>query len=349
MRIPSSLLIGALLGAALAPPALAQFHLPGIPGGLLNPQRLAVDAAAKRLAPIVSANQPVQLDWSTTYPSQQNLPGAGWHPASHGATMSRINSALAHSTNGVVNLPPGDYSIPIRVYCTAHHLHAAGAREVYQVAPVRGARKDVLVGMYSKVPGARAPFGEVQGLSWSLQAGMRYAELPPGQRTLFDRLVPGMRSKINGSFVDQMRAQWNRFGIVGLPPFDSALGQMGGLGQVIQNAQQARSQILSSAGDFDSLRSQLAPPAAPSRDGPEPPSPWSDVAPNIFMHTSSTGGYGRLFNLQVRVTGSPGQTVAVPLLSQVLYPTYCHNCQPLTYNVDPTEPPKQDGGKGMPG
>jgi hypothetical protein len=341
-----------LAGAAANTRAIAQLRLPSLPGlpHLPSAQRVAIDAASKRLAPYVQNNTPVRLDWNSTYPTTEQLPGGAFRPASGnegGVFSQRIATQLGRSENGSVNLTPGDYALPIRVYCTDIHRHAHQP-ENYLVGPLRGARAGVLTALYSKVGVARVPYQAVQSLSWTLQAGVKYGDFGAGTRTLFNRLIPDMRSRISGSFLDQMREQWSRYSIPGLPSFDSALDQMDGLGQTIQSYQNAQSTILANASNFDALSASLAPL---DRSGGRTMQsvPWSQVAPNIYMRSPSTGDFGSVGEMDIRVTGSPGQMVPVPIESQILYPPGCPNCQPLTYNPEPTQPSGEDGGGGTPG
>lgn len=340
------LLFGFTLGARNA---LAQLRLPSLPH-LPNTQNLALAAASKRIAPYVQQQDPINLDWARTYPPFQTLPGAPFHAGTGRTSLSNIDAQLDRSTNGVVRLTPGDYEIPIRVYCSRVKAHSpVRVPEVYVLGPLRGAREDVLVALLSKVTAAGLTYSQVQPLSWAIQTGMRYSQLPPNQRMIFDRLIPQMRSRMSGNFIDNVRDQWNRLGIVGLPSFDSSLDRIGALGQTLKVTQQAQNEIVNNANNFDALSASLAPPLDVSNRGQNyQASPWGQVAPNVYMHTPSTGGTGALFTMQVRVTGSQGSSVNVPLLSNIFYPTYCMGCQPLTYNVEKTQS-HEDTGEGIPG
>jgi hypothetical protein len=343
-------LVAAAAAVTFTVPASAQLRLPSLPH--VSTQRLAMDAASKRMAQYMASQEPVVLDWSAVYPAYPQLPGSPFHaePARNRAALSSIVRQLAGSSGGSVRLAPGDYDIPIRVYCSRVHAHMpVKVPEVYVVGPLRGTRRDVLVAMYSKVTGAHATYRQVQPLEWSIETGMRYTQLPAEQRNLFDRLIPGYRSSIAGNFLEQLADQWTHLPIPGLPSFDSAINELGAVGQTYRDLQQAQSQIVNNSSDFDSLFAQLTPPLDVSDRGANfQTSPWGQVSPNVYMHTPSTGGTGQLFDLQVRVTGTQAQDV--PLLSQILYPTYCSGCQPLTYNVETNAPPKDDenGGGGMP-
>ena len=343
-------LLAAAIAAGLVAPASAQLRLPSLPH--VGTQRLAMDAASKRMAQYMASQEPVVLDWGAVYPTSPQLPGLPFQAdaARNRAALSSIVRQLASAPDGTVRLAPGDYEIPIRVYCSRVHAHMpVKTPEVYEVGPLRGTRRDVLIAMYSKVTGAHATYRQVQPLEWSIETGMRYAQLPAAQRQLFDRLIPAYRSRIAGNFLDQMHDEWSRLPIPGLPSFDAAIDRLGPVGQTYRDLQQAQSQIIGNSNDFDSLFAQLTPPLDVSNRGVNyQASPWGEVSPNVYMHTPSTGGTGALFDLQVRVTGT--QTQDVPLLSQILYPTYCQGCQPLTYNVETNPPPSSgdDEVEGMP-
>ncbi len=79
----------------------------------LTPFQTAAQQGTGKLASIFS-NEPVIVDPSKAYPTVQELPGSPFRQVSYGT--SSIIEQLAHSSNGVVQLPPGDYSIPIRLY-----------------------------------------------------------------------------------------------------------------------------------------------------------------------------------------------------------------------------------------
>jgi len=335
---PSGFFIGVVCAAlcitAAGRSAQAQFSIPELPA----PARLGADAAAREIAPYIQQNLPVQLNWNDVYATVPTLPGEPFHPRL--LATDEVASQLSRVPDGVANLVPGDYRLRVRVYCTRHSGHARTPEE-YLLAPLRGARRDALVALYSRVAEARAPYGPVQSLSWSIQAGMRYGELPPDQQQLVDRLIPDYRNSLQGSFVDQMRDHWDRLGVLGLPSFDSELQSLGPIGAEVTNLQAARATILADAGDFNALSAQLA-PRAPAA-GAQLPAPWSIVSPNVYMRMNSTTAYGSVGEIDVRVIGdATNAPVAVPLLSQIAYPPNCTDCQPLTYNPEPVAP--QDGG-----
>jgi hypothetical protein len=68
-------------------------------------------------APLAQLNlfgpkEPIAVNPAKAYPSVAFVPG--FRPISYPANS--LVDQLAHSLNGIVRLPPGDYSIPVRLY-----------------------------------------------------------------------------------------------------------------------------------------------------------------------------------------------------------------------------------------
>lgn len=294
---------------------------------------MAVKAAAKELSPYFEANQPVIRDWSAIFPTVPALPdNSTYAPATiaqrQAAFETGVVTQLHGSTTGSVMLNPGDYALPVRLFCTDIRRHAK-AVETYLLGPLRGTRAGVLTAMYANAGLTVVPWSELQPLSWSLQEGMKYEELPPGQQRTFDTLLPGGRGQIAESFLEMMQNQWGTVSstIPGVPSFNDALGQMGDMGRYIEDAQYTRQEILSDASDFDALRNALVPGGLDTSSGGGT-TPWSVPVPNVYERLITQGAYGSAGLLEIRVAGST--RTAVPVTSIIGYAPQCHECQPLT-------------------
>jgi hypothetical protein len=62
----------------------------------------------------LAPKEPMVADPNHAFPRQPSLPGTPFRPVSYGGDP--LIAQLAHSPDGIVRLPPGDYSIPIRFY-----------------------------------------------------------------------------------------------------------------------------------------------------------------------------------------------------------------------------------------
>jgi len=304
-------------------------NLPGLGGNL------PVKAAAKQLAPYFQQNQPVIRDWNAIYPTAPSLPGAAFAPTNSTSKQASLESTivaqLRKSKTGEVKLAAGDYAIPVRVFCTDIHRHAKSP-ELYLLGPLKGSRADLLTTMYSHASAASVPFGSLQPLSWSLQAGMKYEELPNTQQRTYDLLMPGGRGLIASSFLELLQSRWGTISstIPGVPSFDSAIGEIGDVGQAINDLRYARQEILSNAGNFDAMRNALVPPGGGQSMGTASPwdTPWSIPSDGVYMRLITQGAYGSQGLLEVRTTGG-----AIPITSSLGYARECHDCQPLTMHV----------------
>jgi hypothetical protein len=333
-RIFAFAAVAAAVSSILMAGRAGGFPIPGIPGiPGIDPQTVAINAAIKQMAPWVRANQPILLDWSALYPNTNTLPGAPFAPASDAASVARIRQLiqgqLAHSSTGIVNLPPGDYAFETRVYCTDIHRHG-GSRALWLMGPLRGTRGNLLAAMYARASGKNVDFHQLQSLSWAMQAGMRYDELPPASRQLFDALIPDFRALAAGSFIEQVQGQWKTLSstIPGLPSMDSAIGRMGDVGQTIFNIRNARDTILANADNYHVVASTLAPPSQSGPDTSGYPPPWAQVGPGVYESVKTPGHYGDTSEFDIRVTG-PGQA-GVPFSSVISYAPSHPEWQPLT-------------------
>lgn len=63
---------------------------------------------------IFAPNEPIKVDPNSTYQTVPAPPGSPFRAVSCGTDS--IITQLAHSSDGIVRLPPGDYTIPVRMY-----------------------------------------------------------------------------------------------------------------------------------------------------------------------------------------------------------------------------------------
>jgi hypothetical protein len=59
-------------------------------------------------------DEPIAVNPNNSFPTVSAPPGPPFRAASYGTNS--IIEQLAHSSDGIVRLPPGDYSIPVRLY-----------------------------------------------------------------------------------------------------------------------------------------------------------------------------------------------------------------------------------------
>jgi hypothetical protein len=62
----------------------------------------------------LALSEPIVVNSAHAYPTVPSPPGSLFQPVS--SPTNSIMDQLAHSSNGIVRLPPGDYSISVRLY-----------------------------------------------------------------------------------------------------------------------------------------------------------------------------------------------------------------------------------------
>lgn len=349
-----SLITTSLLLLSLGP-ARAQIGLPGIPGVPTLPQA-AQDYASKQIVKALGdtffSEQPVRVSLADAYPTVPHLPGGRFHPAS----QATAEGFFAHAHDGAVRLPAGDYAVSVMTYCMNVHAHAPH-HNTFHLAPIRGKWADIVATLNGRV-GERYPPRDVQVLSWSLQAGMKYQELSSRSRAIVDAVIPEYKPRLQQSFIEVLQARWSQLSsrIPNVPSFDQALGRLGDVGKAIQEVENTRNTLISNANDFDRISAEFANIGKP-REHDDGITPWSLIEPGVYARLRNKGTFLSTGVLQIRVTQqaavSPMQVAAngraldrviadsggtdVPIPSSAGAPT--GDVQPLGMTPRPGDPP----------
>jgi hypothetical protein len=335
--------LAASLLAAMTCAASAQFRLPGG----LDPQRAALGAAAKQLAPYIIEQSPIRLDPVELYPTVDALPGAPFAPAPgvQNSAISSIIQQLKGSNTGTVSLAPGDYAVAVRMFCMSH-ARPARSPLAFVLGPMRGHRAPAIIAMNSRASSTPLQFSPVQTTSWTIQSGVGYSDFSGGARSVVDSLIPDYKGLLASNTLDDIQGKWSSLSsAVGGPSLDSILGQLGGAGQLVRDMRDMRTQIIGQANDFNALSRTFAPIQA--ADVSTLDSPWSTITPTLWMRLVTRGHYGDVGTLQIRNAGSAAATV--PLISSIGYGRCtpqlttqgnAYACtQPLSFEALRTAPP----------
>ena len=237
------------------------------------------------------------------YPTVLSLPGSPFHRASY--TTANIVEQLAHSSTGVVKLPPGDYSIPIRLLCTSVHIANTQHGLSYHMVPLEGKRAPILIPLLSRAPAAHVQFQPLQTLVWQIEAGLTYNQLPGQSRQLVDQLIPEYRNRLNDDFVTDLQKKCNALGAI-----KGILGQVfnhpgpGSCPQevetMIQQYQAVRQSLLRESNNFDALSREIV-NILPGEMQNTSPTMWSKLNPRVYGRISGGHIYGEKATLELRV------------------------------------------------
>ena len=282
-------------------PARAGLPIPGVPN-VPSVNQAAKDVVSKQLVKQMgdefNLEQPLRLSADAEYPITATLPGGAFRPVS----QNIVETLYTHSHDGRVHFPVGDYAISIFNYCMLAHVHVP-ARNKFRLTPIQGRWADIASALFARTSYGYNPH-DVQILTWSLLAGMKYQELSPASRHLVDTVLPEFKSRMQQSFYEQLQQYWAKISsnVPGVPSFDAALGQMGDVGKSIMALRDIRNELINNAADYDAVVREFAAIGVARIPGDAAPTPWSIVQPGVYARMLDKGGYLNPGILEIRVT-----------------------------------------------
>ena len=313
MRVNRRILVSALAVMTALSATSATAQVPFLGGGL---KRLAYQAAAKQLAPVVSEASPINLDWNDLYPTVDAPPGgpfrASGDPKKIRAQHQYLVAQMAKRPNAPIPLRPGDYVFFMRAYCTHAGPQMIPAHpqepwpEKFQLAPLKGRRAAVLPALYGRAYQAHIPYRRTQSLVWSITNGVPYEQMPPDQQAMFNMLVPQYKGVMQGDPVQSIRARWEtmRHKMPLLPSLDAAVDKLGAVGTTIKSLEEAQRATIANANDFDQSKATLAPKTIASSPAAAPVKSWSKLNDRVYAKIKLPRNYhgiGSVVALFVRV------------------------------------------------
>ncbi len=307
----------------------------------------ALGDASSRLNAYVEQNQPVIRDWNTVFPHVNQLPGPPFRP--HSIEQTAWASAFAASGYQSIILPPGDYSIPVQLYCM-HFAGGSGPGFTYLLGPFRGTRARMISTLIGRASIRNSPHMPVQILAWELQVGDNYQQLDPNSRALFDQLIPEYRDQLGPGFLESLRLYWDDLArnIPGVPSYESVVDRSGSVFKLIAAYRMAQLAIAQNADNYQALSQRILFTQLGGQEMTTPVKPWSVVAPGVYERLITQGTAMSPGTLEVRVLPSEANTsvvqsaslvrgsftassaasgVNVPIDSVVGYPLNCNDCQ----------------------
>lgn len=335
----------AVVGFAVSPTRSAQLPLPNPFGGAHD---AAVRAALSEFGKAVGLQRPIVVDPSDALPTA-DLPG---RPFSAGRTPDII-AALRKSTDGTVELQPGDYQFSVDVFCMKASAHSPSGHR-YIVAPLRGSYADIFSALETRAPSYRIDHIAQQILSWEMQAGMPYAAMGAAQRGIVDRVIPDFKQRLQTDVLAQIHARYDQSvaRVPGMPSFDDALGRIGPVGQDVVQMEQLRQQMEQPPPTVAELIRELV-PYAPLEPGGAGPTPWSKYSDRVYVRFVTSGNFATPGTYQVRVLPPQrigeafGVAVGPPDLgASVPFGNIVNN--PGTSSVQPLTQQPQPGGNHFP-
>jgi hypothetical protein len=299
---PMLVALGALLLLANASPRAQMtlpFKLPQLPGGAQLPNSfdaLKQQAMEVTLRTTLDNELPLKLDDTKVFPTVAQPPGGPFIPRTLKLTAADMDTPLT----------PGDYRINVLAYCTEYSVHRPGAGTAYVLAPLQGKAADAISNLLTRGTYQGYPFQQLQGVSWSIQSGLTYAQMPKTYQGVIDQLIPEFKGELNGNFVQSMKDTYQAAAKnTKLPPLEQVLARMGSSGQLALSAMRQQD-ILARQDTSDQLREQTL--FRGQESGIVTPvraqqGPWSErVAGRVYERFTVVGGNGAGNNvLEIRI------------------------------------------------
>jgi hypothetical protein len=355
LQMPWAIALTPLAIALFAPPSLAQStpqkiaiclpfvgctpDLPRIPG-LPSAEELVKGELYKALAKSLGEEGPILSSTKASYPTVDRLPGEAFNP-----TQAEVNGRTVTLDNtGKAVLPAGDYLVPVDVFCMKHNASSPAAQR-YLLAPLKGKLADVIAALNSRSTGQGINHGQLQVLSWNLQAGMKYDDMTPENKAIIDKLIPDHKSKLTKNFLETIESTYNRFApaVPGMPSsINSALDRLGDVGRTFSQIRQVQSELRQYGNDYSALSRLLTSSDRGNgfQAGGEANTPWSQIGDRLYGRLVTENGYSGPARLQLRAL--PGQPVAFKLTETVADPQ-TPSIQPLSMSPQNTgTPPKKE-------
>lgn len=278
------------------PPSWPKLPVPprnsgGILGGV--GQKLAETTMSR----LLNDQLPLKLDADAVYPTVSVLPGGPFHPHPLSLTQAELERAL----------PPGDYTIPVIAFCTEYSVHRPGYGIAYRLGPLQGKAAGAIGQLLWRgtVEKNKTP-QQLQAISWAIQSGLRYAQMPKAYQAIIDEVIPDHRNELNGDFMQSLEDSYAAYAkTANLPALEQMLVKMGKPGELALSARKQRIALLRQ-NTTDQIREQTL--FAGQENGIYTPvkseeGPWTEKIPGVaYIRFKIVGGNLATNNLmEVRI------------------------------------------------
>jgi hypothetical protein len=274
-------------------------------------EALKQKAAETTISTLLNNDLPLKLDANAVYPTVAAPPGGPFAPTPLKLSMADLDRPL----------PPGDYTIDMLAFCTEYSVHRPGAGVAYRLGPLQGkaagAIRDLL---WRGTLRNNLPPQQLQAISWGIQSGLRYDQMPKTYQSVIDNVIPDHRNELNGDFFQSMEDSYNNLAKgTKLPPLQQLLGGMGKSGQLALSADRQR-QALLKQNITDQIKDQTL--FAGQDSGVYTPvraeeGPWTERIPGVaYLRYQIVGGnLARNNTMQIRIMpqAGGGQRAGAPM------------------------------------
>ncbi len=258
-------------------------------------------AAETALETLLNNQLPLTLNANDVYPTVTNLPGGPFNPTPLKLTADQLNEPLA----------PGDYTINTLDFCSEYSVHEPGYGVAYVLGPYEGKAAGAIGALiWRGTVQYRINPNSLQAVSWAIQAGLTYAQMPKSYQAIVDQVIPDHKNEIASDFFVNLQTAYNTYARTAkLPPLDTILSKLGEPGQLALSAERQRTALLRQ-NTSDQIRDQTL--FQGQQSGLYTPvkaesGPWTErVKGQVYMKLLIAGGNMATNNvMQIRVLPPP--------------------------------------------
>ena len=258
-------------------------------------------AAEAAIETLLNNQLPLILNAKDVYPTVNQPPGGPFSPTPLQLTADQLNQPLA----------PGDYTINTLDFCSEYSVHEPGAGVAYVLGPYEGKAAGAIGALiWSGTVQYHINPNSLQAVSWTIQSGLTYSQMPKTYQAIVDQVIPDFKSEITSDFIVNLETTYNDAAKTAqLPPLDTMLTKMGAPGQLALDAERQRA-ILTAQNSNDQLREQTL--FQGQESGIYTPvkaeaGPWTErVKDQVYMKLLIAGGNMNTNNvMQIRILPPP--------------------------------------------
>src|SRR3984885_5289718 len=149
-------------------------------------------AAEAAIETLLNNQLPLILNAKDVYPTVNQLPGGPFSPTPLQLAADQLDQPLT----------PGDYTINTLDFCSEYSVHEPGAGVAYVLGPYDGKAAGAIGALiwrgtvqYNINPNS------LQAVSWTIQSGLTYAQMPKTYQAIVDQVIPDFKSEFTSDFI----------------------------------------------------------------------------------------------------------------------------------------------------
>lgn len=286
------------------------------------------------LSRMLNDQLPLKLDANAIYPTVAAPPGGPFAPRPLTVTAANIDQPL----------PPGDYTINMLAFCTEYSVHRPGAGIAYRLGPLQGRAAGAIGALlWRGTLEKNKPPQQLQAVSWAIQSGLRYSQMPKTYQALIDEVIPDHRNELNGDFMQSMEDSYAAYAKTAkLPPLEQMFAKMGKPGELALSARKQRDALLKQ-NTSDQIKEQTL--FSGQEAGVYTPvkaeeGPWTERIPGVaYLRYKIVGGNMASNNImQVRIARQGGDVARRNVTPRLIYASFAAGPAPETPTVSSVTP-----------